>query len=116
MSSGSAWWLPDDKNNDEMAPRNQDRNYVGLDNPVSEAELEADKLGQSLNFKFIYLKVRTWCYLSSPEKNQKWLSNRSKLIHNREDAIFFGGGGISLSNSLKPQTKNGSSLCQRKMM
>lgn len=51
--------MPDDENDDEMALRNQDRNYMGLDNSVSEAELEADQLGRSLNFKCIYLKVRT---------------------------------------------------------
>lgn len=43
--------MPDDENDDEMALRNQDRNYMGLDNSVSEVELEADKLGRSLNFK-----------------------------------------------------------------
>lgn len=43
--------MPDDENDDEMALRNQDRNYMGLDNSVSEVELEADKLGWSLNFK-----------------------------------------------------------------
>lgn len=42
MPSGSAWWMPDDENSDEMALWKEDRNYVGLDSYVSEAELEAD--------------------------------------------------------------------------